>query len=165
MDEKEVLYILQHYRHDVANELQVIYGYLSMGKTKDAIDKMNQLFQSFHEERKLMQLAASKFALWITRSNSMYDHARLTYTIHIENKNLSEWDDLLFSRCKQVMEYLNSRPDNYYNIHLNIKDDDERIVVEMLLTGNTDNLEISEKDFDFDLQIKESEGLILRFII
>lgn len=167
MNEKEVLSIMQHYRHDLANELQVIQGYMSMGKTKEANDKINQLFQHFQEERKLMQLQAPKFALWVTRFNSIYDNVRLTYNIHID-RNLRSMDDLLVSRSMQVIEKISKDPDHYCDIHLTIetsKAHQEKTLLQWFVSGDTEYIEKMNMTFDFDVQIKRTDGLLLSFLV
>jgi len=162
-DEK-MLEVLQHYRHDLMNELQVIQGYLSMGKETIANDKINTLFLHFQEERKLIQLDAPKFALWLIRFNSIYDSRRLTYNIHIKDRNLSRKDELLFDYCKQVIQSLSS--DSLLNIHLTLSEDENNennILVVMTIEGDH---QYNERAMNFDFKVCKSEkGVMFKFVI
>ncbi|WP_170138766.1 Spo0B domain-containing protein [Oceanobacillus chungangensis] len=85
MEEKEVVEVLQFYRHDVMNDLQIISGYISMGKLEKVEKKFGELFSFYEEERKLMSIKAPKFILWLIRFNNLYNNFRLTYNIQVEN--------------------------------------------------------------------------------
>lgn len=164
MNDEEMLSILQHYRHDLMNELQVIQGYLTMGKETIANDKINTMFGRFQEERKLIQLDIPKFALWLIRFNSIYDLCRLTYNIHIEDRGLSTKDERLLERCKQVIDRLPS--DTFFNIHITLdekQNNENEIVVEMNIEGD---VESNELDMNSDLEVTESEkGVMFTFIV
>ncbi|AXI09583.1 hypothetical protein CUC15_11905 [Oceanobacillus zhaokaii] len=108
MEEKDVVEVLQYYRHDIMNDLQIISGYLSMGKLEKVEKKFEELFSFYEQERKLMHLKAPKFILWLIRFNNLYNNFRLTYNIQVENTQLSMIDDILIKQSKKVMDFYTS---------------------------------------------------------
>jgi len=105
MNEADVVRLLQDYQHDIKNELQVIYGYLSMRKIDQVQTKLNQWINHFHKEQSLLMLQAPKFILWVIRFHHTYDPLYLSYHIHT-NKNLQSIDDELVMTCKQLMHHV-----------------------------------------------------------
>jgi len=168
MEEREILKILQHYRHDIINELQVVQGYLAMGKTDRANIKMNDLFRHFNEERKLMLLNVPNFALWITRFNSIYENYRLVYNIHIEDRDLNALDFVLLERCRQIIEGMSGDTLHFYEICLNVKPstDSKGILIEMLINGNVDKIADIKNKLDFKIEMNKTEDeMVCRFTV
>jgi len=105
MNELEVIRLLQRYRHDVANHLQIVHGYLSMGLKERAEEKLREWISLCEQERRLTSLRAPKFALWIFQFNASYNRLHLTYHIHTEQKDLSAFDEeiaCLFDKLAQI---------------------------------------------------------------
>ncbi|QKY69573.1 Spo0B domain-containing protein [Lentibacillus sp. CBA3610] len=65
MEEKEVIQLLRHYRHDLMNHLQIVQGYLSMGKMEKAQKKLTNYMQLLQEEGKLVNMHAPAFVFYI----------------------------------------------------------------------------------------------------
>jgi len=148
MEENDVLNILKLYRHDIMNQMQLVQGYLSMGATEKVAEKVHDITAAFHEERKLMALEAPKFALWLIQFNSLYDNIRITYEIHIENKNGKIADALLLQQCKNIIKYCYTylNPMKLYEMKLNIRevaDHPNQLLVEMIVDpGITEDLRL-----------------------
>ncbi|HLR52848.1 MAG TPA: Spo0B domain-containing protein [Candidatus Avamphibacillus sp.] len=123
MKNDEVVQLLQHYRHDLMNRLQVIKGYASMKKTDHVNEKLNELIDDFNEERKLMSLNTPNFLLWLLQFNSFYENIRMTYKIHIENRCLIHLDNQLMKKSKTVVKTIESFGEHteLYTIHLELK--------------------------------------------
>lgn len=51
MDEKETVRIIQKYRHDLMNRLQIVSGYLTMGKADKAKMNLDNVLEYYEEER------------------------------------------------------------------------------------------------------------------
>lgn len=98
----EVISLLQHYRHDLMNQVQVIKGYLSMKKYNQVDNKLNEMIDEFEQERKLMGLNASSFVLWLIRFNSLHRNIRVTYNIHTK-ESIKEFDKELLHQCQQFI--------------------------------------------------------------
>lgn len=111
MREKDVIRLLQYYQHDVKNELQVIHGYLSMGKIDRVKDKIDEWINFFHQEQKLLLLNAPQFILWVVQFNHTYDQLHLTYIIQT-NKDLQSIDEMLAKTCARIVQI-------FKDIHLN----------------------------------------------
>lgn len=101
---EQVVQILQHYRHELMNHLQIVQGYVGMRNIEKAEKKLSEIVEYYNEERKLMNLNAPDFMLWIIQFNMRYNNFRLTYTIHPEYKNLHASDSLLVSQFHDFME-------------------------------------------------------------
>ncbi|WP_085991791.1 Spo0B domain-containing protein [Oceanobacillus senegalensis] len=165
MVEIEVVRLLQHYRHDLMNRLQLVQGYLSMGKTEKAASKMNELFSYLNEERKLIGLEAPNFILWLIQFNHSYKNFRMAYTIHIENESLHEYDQILLSKSKYIMNYLEEtcNPSELYYIDFVLQENNESSVIEghFLVEGfHNHTFTINEENIDI---IQNEEGIIGRF--
>lgn len=87
--------MLQNKRHDLMNHLQIVQGYLSMGKVDVVADKMNHIIAEYEQERLLMNTQATQFILWTLQFNSKHENIRLTYKIHTRNINLKSLDTKL----------------------------------------------------------------------
>ncbi|CDQ39445.1 MULTISPECIES: Spo0B domain-containing protein [Virgibacillus] len=132
MTEKEVVQLIQHYRHDLMNHLQVIHGYASMGKVERVEEKTSDAIAYYHEERKLMQLQAFEFFLWVLQFHQMYQDMRLKFRIHTENKKVEKADKLLTEQCRQIMALV--QDENQSNDLIDIE-------LEMV-TGRTEVIEV-----------------------
>ena len=102
MRNEDVIELLQYYRHDLMNQVQIMKGYLSMKKYDQVSHKLDELVEGFTGERKLMNLNTPEFNLWIIRFNMWHENIRISYNIHT-NKPLKELDKQFVSQCKQVV--------------------------------------------------------------
>ena len=87
--------MLQNKRHDLMNQLQIVQGYLSMGKVDVVADKMTDIIAEYEQERLLMNTKATHFILWTLQFNTKHDHIRLSYKIHTNNSDLMVLDTKL----------------------------------------------------------------------
>lgn len=176
MEERDVVKVLQHYRHDLMNNLQIVHGYLSMGKIDKVENKMKECIAFYNEERKLMSLNMPKFALWIIRFNSVYDNFRLTYQLHTENKQLHDYDELLVNRCNDIISKmkLNGDSQELIELHLELQEqqtDPSQIEVTILIKSGfceQDKRKINEKLMEqiHDIRVNEtSNGKVVHFLI
>lgn len=166
MEEEEVVTVLQHYRHDLMNELQVVQGYLTMGKADKVKTKMNELFASFNEERKLMSLNIPKFTLWVIRFNSIYKNFRLTYEIHTEYKSFQHVDRTLLERCKQILEEIKNDPFQLVDVHLCIQEQGTNMMIKIYINGNVDKMMDVKTKLDFNMELIETDhGVLCKFVV
>lgn len=170
MKDLEVIQLLQHYRHDLLNQLQLVQGYLSMGKTNKVEEKLEELFSLLNEERKLTVLQTPKFALWLIQFNHIYKNFRITYTIDIENQNLEHLDEILLTECKEFMEYMKkiSDGDQLYEMELTIKETEDKQSIETCffidgLVNKSHTLDINEENNKGSIYETE-DGIVRRFI-
>ncbi|WP_068674480.1 Spo0B domain-containing protein [Oceanobacillus sp. Castelsardo] len=170
MKDFEVVQLLQHYRHDLLNKLQLVQGYLSMGKTNKVEEKLEELFSFLNEERKLTVLQTPKFALWLIQFNHLYENFRITYTIDIENQNLEHLDEILLMKCKEFLQWAVeiSRKDQLYEIELTIKETEDRQSIEINffidgLVNKSHTLNVTEENNNGNMYETE-DGIVSRFI-
>lgn len=97
------LHFLQHYRHDLMNELQIILGFLQMNNEEQVNNKLNEVLTQLECERKLLALYMPKFAYWILMFNHMNSEFNLKYNINIETP-LKKFDEQLTNDCKQFFD-------------------------------------------------------------
>ncbi|WP_170140736.1 Spo0B domain-containing protein [Oceanobacillus arenosus] len=171
MEEKEVVEVLQFYRHDIMNDLQIISGYVSMGKIEKVEQKFEELLSFYEEERKLMSLKAPKFILWIIRFNNLYDNFRLTYNIHLENTQLSMIDDILIKRSKKVMDFF-SRITNLstlYEVNLDLikKRETSQIEVKFSIDGHVElaNSETINSNLENEFHVYKRENRLESYFL
>jgi len=176
MEEKDVIRLLQNQRHDMLNHLQIIQGYLSMGNTEKVKDKIETWLDYFNEERKLFNLNAPLFALWIMEFNHIYTNARLTYKVHIKKKDLQTVDQQLTDQCKQMINSLIQEQSNLElyegKLELNESTDDPAIInINFSINGQFPDAEnfkskFKNKDQCFPVTIQETEnGITCDFTI
>lgn len=120
----DVTAILQHYRHDLMNRLQIVQGYVNMGKLDKVESKLDEILDYYNEERKLMGLYVPAFMLWIIQFNSRYNNFRLTYKIYTESKSLHTYDSRLVDKSEHMMSCLNNFLDReeLYELYLEIRE-------------------------------------------
>ncbi|MFS0672933.1 Spo0B domain-containing protein [Ornithinibacillus sp. 179-J 7C1 HS] len=106
MDIKDVIHLLRLQRHDLMNDLQIVHGYLSMGKNDKVKNKINKIIEEFNRERLLMNINCPNFALWLIQVNLQHNHIQFTYDIHTKSKNLHSYDSVLTKIGKTITRYI-----------------------------------------------------------
>ncbi|UJL44960.1 Spo0B domain-containing protein [Virgibacillus sp. NKC19-16] len=146
MKPDEVVQVLQHYRHDLMNHLQIVQGYLSMKKPDKAEAKLKETLDYYNEERKLMGLNAPMFMLWLIQFNSRFKNWRINYQIHTEYKDLRTIDNQLTEQCKHILSTfrhaLNDTELFEVNLELNARTNPSQIQVRLFIDSG-DRLEIN----------------------
>ncbi|GLO66701.1 MULTISPECIES: Spo0B domain-containing protein [Oceanobacillus] len=145
---EDVLHIIQHYRHDLMNRLQLVSGYLSMGKVEKAEDKLNEAIAYYEEERKLMQLKAPSLMLWILEFEQYYRSYSMSYFIEATSTTYNHPidDQWIVSKCNQIMHVLQNHlySDSMYEVEIriidNIKKDQWNIIFGV--QGNIPNMSV-----------------------
>lgn len=106
VDAKEVIQLLRLQRHDLMNDLQIVHGYLSMGKAEKVIVKVNEIIEGLNRERLLMNSSCPNFALWLIQTNLQHSHIQLTYEIRTGNRNLQAYDKVLTDIGNTMVDYI-----------------------------------------------------------
>lgn len=125
VEEKEIVQLIQHYRHDVLNELQIVMGYLNIGKLEKVEEKLHDWIQKLNEERLLANLNIPKWTLWIMQLKTRYANIRLFYTIDIKSSlNISSIDHQLVYHSEQIIEWIYNIGDKnkLYDINITLKE-------------------------------------------
>jgi len=143
----DVTTILQHYRHDLMNRLQIVQGYVNMGKLDKVESKLDEILDYYNEERKLMGLNVPAFMLWIIQFNSKYENFRLTYKIYPEYKSLYDYDSNLLENSEHIITCLNNFLDHeiLYELHLEVREVKEidKMEISFFLEGKS-NIEVHD---------------------
>lgn len=129
MVEEEILRVIQSYRHDLMNRLQIVSGYLSMDKIDKAKKNLENILQFYEEERKLMKLHVPAFALWILQFHKHYPTFLLTYCIHLSETDEHQIDEKeLLSICQGLLHYLEAVGGNIqvYEVFLKIVEETDK---------------------------------------
>lgn len=137
MDEELAIQIIQRYRHDVLNHLQLVSGYLTIQKPEKAEEKVNEWIQMIEDERKLTNLDTPKFTLWIFQFSDLYKNFSLTYDIQLENKSYHVYDQFLYRYSCTVMDLMNDmiHPSEVYPIMLQLKETTDALHMIMNVEG------------------------------
>src|SRR5690625_3648810 len=130
---EDVIELLQYYRHDLMNQVQIMKGYLSMKKYDQVSHKLDELVEGFTGERKLMNLNTPEFNLWIIRFNMWHENIRISYNIHT-NKPLKELDKQFVSQCKQVVNSIEMSILDSELYELTIELDENVKKIELIIT-------------------------------
>ncbi|AIF45381.1 Spo0B domain-containing protein [Virgibacillus sp. SK37] len=174
MNEEQVVKLLQHYRHDLMNHLQLIQGYLSMGKIEKVESKVQSCFNHYDEERKLMSLNAPSLSLWVIEFNSRYEYLRLEYNIHVQNKNLNQIDKGLKDQLEKIISCIIEESDGteLIEISLQLDEAEENTMTKVFLCIKikVNKEEIKQKlksmDWEYEQNISvNNEGIACQFLI
>lgn len=109
------------------NQVQLLKGYVAMGKTDKLKAVLKNVETTAIEERKLFASGAQAFAFWLLSFNSTYDSFRLQYRLEAE-VDLSNDDEWLVSHAHDIMDYLSVRTEEWelYEGELLIKENSLR---------------------------------------
>ncbi|MYL56307.1 Spo0B domain-containing protein [Virgibacillus halodenitrificans] len=174
MNEEQVVKLLQHYRHDLMNHLQLIQGYLSMGKLEKVESKVQSCFNHYENERKLMSLNAPSLSIWLIEFNSRYEYLRLEYNIHVQNRNLSQIDIILKNHLENIISCIVEESDGTELIEillqLNEAEENNNANVFLRIKTKAHKEEIKRKlksmNWEYEQNISENnEGIVCQFLI
>ncbi|MFC0299868.1 Spo0B domain-containing protein [Virgibacillus soli] len=138
MDSNDVLRLVQGFRHDLMNQLQIMQGYATMGQSEKVQQKIDNLVQMYIEERKLFQLNTPSFTLWLMQLN-WHQNIRMEYVIDLYQKNLLHYDQLLLTRFQQLVKAIEEFGDTtelYTGKILMEGSKDDQVKVSICVVGN-----------------------------
>ncbi|MCT1903362.1 Spo0B domain-containing protein [Oceanobacillus sojae] len=136
MDEKETVRLIQKYRHDLMNRLQIVSGYLTMGKADKAKMNLDNVLEYYEEERKLMRLNADKLMIWILQFQETYPAFALTYHVDLLESSTKKIDEQeLLSSCKKLLAFLSEAAQDLlvYDLSLHIEEQETQWVIRMII--------------------------------
>jgi len=84
--------LLRRVRHDFANHLQVVSGYLDIGKPQQARDYLRLVTKEMHAARMVFDHPSSEAALYFYRQ--MLQASELGFKLHFQNIVADEWEIL-----------------------------------------------------------------------
>lgn len=157
LEEKDAMLILQRYRHDILNELQLVSGYLQLGNAKKAEELLQNFFEHMQEERKLTQLQIPAFSLWLIEFNHTHPRYQLTYEVWADG-NWEPLDRILLEKANAIIGLLdrNLTDGEVYSIHICLKEEKSDPFVKMM--------EVSMKGPDIDkLKLEEMKDIAVSY--
>ena len=166
MEAEDVVNLIQHYRHDLMNELQVVQGYIKLGNLEKVDASMTELLDYFYQERKLLSLNAPNVFLWFMQFRLKYENFILTYDIDIENKNLSESDIFIGNKLEQIMRDAieNCSNEALHRVEIEFKDSIDTCEIAVYVVDESEKLHSIEKKRinqseieDIDINIASNE--------
>lgn len=125
------LSVIENYRHNMMNEIQLVHSYLHMGKIEQAKQKLSTWINHLKEERKLMFIDATQLVTWIFMFNYTYDQLQLTYSVNIET-SLKYLDSSIANHCKDFVHILEEHvnKDSLYYVHIDLsKNENAQLLV------------------------------------
>lgn len=155
MEAKEVVSIIQSYRHDLLNDLQIIQGYVKLGKMEKVDDNLNKLFAFFHKERKLLNLNIPHVVIWFLEFRMKYNQFKLDYSIRVDDIKLTDTDLYIKEKLDQIIQDIEQRADdeNVYTIHVDFTENEK---------GCTINVSIDLKERSAEDNIPPSEDIYIK---
>ncbi|CDQ18130.1 stage 0 sporulation protein B (sporulation initiation phosphotransferase) [Halobacillus karajensis] len=111
MEEKEIIALLRHKRHDWMNQIQLIQGYASLGKQAPLLSQIKEVIEEAEEERKLLNSGADEFSLWLLTFNWVHKAYRIRYYLRNE-VDLSRHDIQLKAYGKRMIEIMDGHIGN-----------------------------------------------------
>ncbi|WP_152654748.1 Spo0B domain-containing protein [Oceanobacillus sp. CFH 90083] len=163
MIEQEVVRLIQKYRHDLMNRLQIVSGYLTMGKADKAKMNLDDVLAFYEEERKLMQLNADKFMIWVLQFQEVYPSFSLTYHVDLLESQVKTIDEqeLLLS-CERLLAFLSEAAEDLhvYDLTLHIEEKETHWVIRMNIKDNiveTINIENIEQQYSVSVTQKQEK--------
>ncbi|SER74477.1 stage 0 sporulation protein B (sporulation initiation phosphotransferase) [Gracilibacillus ureilyticus] len=163
MDEKEVIELLRHYRHDHLNDLQLVMGYLQLGKQDKAEAKINDIIEKANNERQLDRLQIPKTMLWIYTKNWFSENMSLEYRMDIDDQSAMLSDELLKQQLERIFAELSAyqKEFQHYQTMLVFHTDQQ---MELTVEGEWTDLEalinqLKSHNFLDAVQVKEDKQL------
>lgn len=119
MNAEEIVELLQHRRHDLVNEMQVIHGYVSMNMLDKAQGKIDEFFGKTEQERKLYMLQAPSFTVCMERFRMYKEIFTLTYDIHgmIDLHHYDEWLTKISNTLVEIIT-MQFNHEHMHNVHI-----------------------------------------------
>jgi stage 0 sporulation protein B (sporulation initiation phosphotransferase) len=145
VEAKDIIQLLRLQRHDLMNDLQIVHGYLSMGKTDKVKLKVNNIIGSLNQERMLMNINCPKFALWLIQLKLQHKHIQFTYDILTENNNLISYDGFLEEIGHTVENYILANKFDTITGAIQLKYNNNSIDLAITITSPTIDCDAWEK--------------------
>ncbi len=90
METEQMADLLRRVRHDFANHLQVVSGYLDIGKPQQARDYLRQVIDEMNAARTVFDHPSSEAALYFYRQ--MLQASELGFKLHFQNLAADDWE-------------------------------------------------------------------------
>lgn len=169
METIEVLQLLRHWRHDLMNQIQLIQGYTSMNRPEKVKEKLHAMILEANQQRKLMDLQANEFALWLLQANMKNKQIRVTFEVNDVHENLQYLDTKLLEQTKRIFAALEAAADQneLYQVSLNIckpKNTNATVEIQFSISGSgmdTDMIDVQLGYLDIQMNFETHDKIML----
>lgn len=146
LKEQDFIKVLQLYRHDLMNHLQMIHGYISINQQEKANEKISEMMHHFNNERKLFETNAPKFILWMLQVNHIEENIRVKYSFTADHMNFMLIEDPLIKQSQQIVNCIQSSGDPFelYELVFNFSENASQIKVAIHINGQLDKDEFTK---------------------
>ncbi|MCM3742150.1 Spo0B domain-containing protein [Oceanobacillus luteolus] len=147
MEAKEVVNLIQLYRHDLLNHLQIIHGYVKMGKLEKVEANMSKLFDYIDNERDLFKLDIPHVVLWFFEFRKRYEQFQLSYEVDVNKLSLNAADMHIKDKLEQIMQDVKniSSEEELYTVQITLTEEEHDCIVEVSI--NIGESEIQTREF------------------
>ncbi|MHA6252128.1 Spo0B domain-containing protein [Oceanobacillus sp. CAU 1775] len=160
MKSHDVVKVLQQYRHDILNHVQLIHGYISLRDVEKADISLTNLLEYFQNERDLLNLNMPNTYLWFLQFPKYYNRFKVTYAIDIK-KNLQHADNNVVEKLNVIMQEMLviTNPKNLYSIEIEFMDNIEtcKVIVYLKLDSHKVEEELLAKFEKIERTIESGE--------
>lgn len=170
MNERDVIQLLRHYRHDWSNDIQVIMGYAQMGKLDKVQEKLAQVSNKLEDEQRLQNTPFPKSILTMMKLNVQLEQFQLNPDVIVE-KDFSFIDDKLARHLQQVFMTFSEHAIELvlYQATINIQQvSDDQLFVKLQFSDRFDRMrELKEKllKFESTMSIESESGFQAGWIV
>lgn len=147
-------------RHDFMNYLQVIYGYMQINKTQDAMDYIKEINKKITILSQIFNLEAPSFAIIMQDFISKCYNRNINVDFYTEleyincdafSKNMYGIRKIMYSIIDKFVDILFNKYENDNNIYINLAGEPDDIE---LIISNSEPLIYDNKYINMDLQEK-----------
>jgi stage 0 sporulation protein B (sporulation initiation phosphotransferase) len=141
---------LNHHRHDWMNDLQVLYGYIQLGKPDKTVQTVERIKERIALDSRIAKLGVPSLVFYIqafrTHSSSMELEVQVEEGLNLENKLTPEAGDELTSVIMQTVrayQYSGLAPQGEARkLMIGFKQDEGDILISFEGEGTNDNPEL-----------------------
>ena len=145
MDEKVAIQIIQKLRHDWMNDLQLILGYIQLGKPEKAEEKIASVIELAGKNRALDRLQLPKTTILLLLLNAENAHFQWEWEVRTTNSSNESFpnDDELKHQLVSIYELLQEHLVEYevYHATLSIQKKEEECAFRLIVNEALDNKE------------------------
>ncbi|HEY9577618.1 MAG TPA: Spo0B C-terminal domain-containing protein [Pseudobacillus sp.] len=152
VDEKSnnwtIIRALQHARHDWMNHIQLIKGYIALGKTEEAERVIEQVVMQAKQEAHLCNLSLPEFSKMLITFNWEVHAFQLEYEVLDTNIRIGEDDHYLASWMSSLFCLIENNIETYAanHLYLSMEEAEEGIRFFFEFSGIITNTEALTKD-------------------
>lgn len=165
-NKQTLLDFIKKYRHDWLNEIQIVKGYLTLGKVDDAQKHMEQIIFKALDESRISQIGDPDLAYELITYNWRQDMVKLHYEIELEEgqdlRSISKRFPPLHEWVKEVLEIVQrvcyKDTENHLFMCFDVKAQDLLLTIE--LDGESNVMEAKDALNELRNKFKKNQGTL-----